>query len=48
MDNSKDIKGLRKVSISQDFLENVDHSCLIEFGKTKVICTATIEENVPP
>ena len=48
MDNSKDIMGLRKVSISQDFLENVDHSCLIEFGKTKVICTATIEENVPP
>ena len=48
MNNSKDIMGLRKVSISQDFLENVDHSCLVEFGKTKVICTATIEENVPP
>ena len=48
MDNKKDTKDLRAVSISHNFLENVDHSCLISFGKTKVICTATIEENVPP
>jgi ribonuclease PH len=40
--------GLRPISISTDFLDNVDCSCLIEFGKTKVICSATIEENVPP
>ena len=48
MDKSKDITGLRTVTISPNFLDNVDHSCLIQFGKTKVICTATIEENVPP
>jgi len=48
MDKIKDIMGLRAISISHNFLENVDHSCLIQFGKTKVICTATIEENVPP
>ncbi len=48
MNNSKDILGLRTISISRNFLENVDHSCLIQFGKTKVICTATIEENIPP
>ena len=48
MDKNKDIMGLRTISISPNFLENVDHSCLIQFGKTKVICTATIEENVPP
>ena len=48
MDKIKDIMGLRAISISHNFLENVDHSCLIQVGKTKVICTATIEENVPP
>ncbi len=48
MDNNNDISDLRTVSIFHNFLENVDHSCLIQFGKTKVICTATIEENVPP
>ena len=36
MDKIKDISELRTVSISHNFLENVDHSCLIQFGKTKV------------
>nr|1UDO_A Chain A, Ribonuclease PH [Aquifex aeolicus] len=38
---------LRPVSIQRDFLEYPEGSCLISFGKTKVICTASVIENVP-
>lgn len=39
---------LREVSISLGVLKNADASCLIKFGNTHVICSATIEEKVPP
>ena len=39
---------LRNIKITRDYIKNAQSSCLIEFGDTKVICTATIEENVPP
>ena len=37
----------RKILIKKNFVENSDGSCLICFGKTKVICTAMIENDVP-
>ena len=37
----------REISIQKNFVENSDGSCLICFGKTKVICTAMIENDVP-
>ncbi len=39
---------LRKVTITRHFIKNAEGSVLISFGDTKVICTATIEEKVPP
>jgi len=39
---------LREVKITLDFIKHAEGSCLIEFGDTKVICTASIEEKVPP
>jgi ribonuclease PH len=39
---------LRKVSVKKGFLKNAFGSCLIEMGETKVICTASVEEKVPP
>ncbi|WP_243109331.1 ribonuclease PH [Anaerophilus nitritogenes] len=39
---------LRKVTISKDYLAYPEGSVLIEMGNTKVICTASIEEKVPP
>ncbi|MCF7529356.1 ribonuclease PH [Neisseria lisongii] len=39
---------LRPISITADFLPHADGSALICFGNTKVICTASIDENVPP
>ncbi|NPB06434.1 MAG: ribonuclease PH [Aquificae bacterium] len=38
---------LRPVEIIRDFLEYPEGSCLVSFGKTKVICTASVIENVP-
>ncbi len=37
----------REISIQKNFVENSDGSCLVCFGKTKVICTAIIENDVP-
>jgi len=37
----------REISIQKNFVENSDGSCLICFGKTMVICTAIIENDVP-
>lgn len=39
---------LRKVEIITDYLIHPEGSVLISFGHTKVICTATIEDRVPP
>lgn len=39
---------LREHTILTDFVETAAGSCLISTGKTKVICTASVEETVPP
>jgi ribonuclease PH len=38
---------LRPVSIETGFLEQADGSALISFGRTRVLCTASIEDSVP-
>jgi len=38
---------LRDIKITRNYLKNAQSSCLVEFGDTRVICTATIEDNVP-
>lgn len=39
---------LRKIRVTKNYMKNAEGSCLIEFGATKVICTASVEEGVPP
>ena len=39
---------MRHAKITRGFMPNAEGSCLIEMGNTKVICTASIEERVPP
>lgn len=39
---------LRSVSIIREFTKHAEGSVLISCGDTKVICTATVEESVPP
>lgn len=39
---------IRSVSLTRNFLKFAEGSVLIEMGDTKVICAATVEDNVPP
>ncbi len=39
---------LRPVRIEPNFLEYAEGSVLIEMGKTRVVCSATLENRVPP
>lgn len=39
---------LRPVKITRNYLKHAEGSVLIEMGDTKVICTASVEEKVPP
>lgn len=39
---------IRKVQITRNYIKYAEGSCLIEMGNTKVICTASVDENVPP
>src|SRR6201996_7906656 len=39
---------LRRVSFARRFAKHAEGSVLIEFGDTQVLCTASVEETVPP
>jgi len=39
---------LRSIIITRNFTKHAEGSVLIEFGDTKVLCTASVEESVPP
>ncbi|MCE1172467.1 MAG: ribonuclease PH, partial [Azovibrio sp.] len=39
---------LRPVKITRQFTCHAEGSVLIEMGNTRVLCTASVEENVPP
>lgn len=38
---------MRPVALTRAVMKNADGSCLAEFGDTRVLCTATVEEGVP-
>ena len=39
---------LRPIAITRGFTKHAEGAVLIEFGDTRVICTASVEESVPP
>src|SRR5215475_1689437 len=39
---------LRPVTLTRNYLAHPEGSVLVSFGSTKVICTATVEDKVPP
>ena len=39
---------MRPVTVTPDYISHAEGSALIEFGKTRVLCVATIEDSVPP
>ena len=39
---------MRPVSMTRHFVQHAEGSVLVEFGATRVICTASVEDRVPP
>ena len=39
---------MRRVSLEPGFAKHAEGSCLARFGDTHVLCTATVEDRVPP
>lgn len=39
---------MRAITIETGYTKHAEGSCLISFGDTKVLCTASIEERIPP
>lgn len=46
--NKRADNALRDISIETNVNKYAEGSCLIKFGDTHVLCTATIEESLPP
>ncbi|KJS41827.1 MAG: ribonuclease PH [Roseovarius sp. BRH_c41] len=46
--SGRNLSEMRPVSIETGVLKHAEGSCLIKIGDTHVLCTATIEERVPP
>lgn len=46
--NDRSWDEIRPVTITPNFITSAHGSCLIECGRTRVICTASVEEKVPP
>ncbi len=46
--SGRDIEEIRPISIEVGITKHAEGSCLIKCGETHVLCTATLEERVPP
>ncbi|HKK84004.1 MAG TPA: ribonuclease PH [Roseovarius sp.] len=46
--SSRDLSEMRAVSIETGVTKHAEGSCMIKMGDTHVLCTATIEDRVPP
>ena len=46
--SGRDLSEMRPVSMETGVLKHAEGSCLIKMGDTHVLCTATIEDRVPP
>ncbi len=46
--SGRDLSEMRAVSIETGVVKHAEGSCLIRIGDTAVICTASLEERVPP
>ena len=46
--SQRQARDLRPITITRSFTKHAEGSVLIEFGDTKVLCTASVIEKVPP
>lgn len=47
-ESGRSLDELRTISFETGFTKHAEGSCLVRFGDTHVLCTATVEEQVPP
>jgi ribonuclease PH len=45
--NDRSVEQVRPITITRNYTAYAEGSVLVEFGNTKVLCNATVEENVP-
>ena len=45
--NNRGNLNLRDIEIIPDFIKNSEGSCLVKFGETQVVCTASVEAKLP-
>lgn len=46
--SGRSLNQLRDIRITRNYTKHAEGSVLVEFGDTKVICTASVETSVPP
>ena len=46
--NNRKYYELRKIDIESNYVSHAEGSCLVNFGNTKVICTASVDNRIPP
>ena len=46
IDNRKNDR-LREIKVTRNYISHADGSVFIEMGKTRIVCTATVEDKVP-
>jgi len=47
-DDARAFDRIRKVTVARNYIQYAEGSCLFELGSTRVICTASVEDSVPP
>lgn len=45
--DGRQVDELREISLERDFTDNADGSVLVTFGKTRVLCTALVDPDIP-
>lgn len=45
--SQRQVNELRKIKVTRNYTKYAEGSVLIEFGDSKIICTATVDESVP-
>lgn len=46
--SNRSLSDLRQISLETDVSKHAEGSCLVKFGHTHVLCTASVESRVPP
>src|SRR6187431_2683811 len=45
--DGRSVDDLRPISFERDYTEMAAGSCLVSFGRTRVLCTASVDDDVP-